>query len=495
MTTDTTVLQQETIGTTTSDWSQTVTFAPFNPSLGTLTGVEIGVTADVTGSVSVENLGSTAATENVSQLGSISVFDPDGAFITGGTSDATGSVALGAYDGTDNYAGTSGATLPNLSSTQSILSGTTADLALFTGSNPVPLTVDASVLFDETGAGNIQTLSHASAGAVITLQYDYIPIVSGGTSGSTDASSRLREAILPEFPVTYSVPSIVNYVTSSPQTFTIADATTGWTDDLSVAKFDPTLGALGSVNITVVGNEDASVGAANLGAAPAHVNAIETATLTLALPGPTASVAVSPSVFDLGMFLGRADGSDAFSGTAGELDQGMTTTATTSTQLTSVWDLTPFIGSGDISLPLSSISAASLDGPGNLLTELLDQAGATVTISYTYTPKTPGLQILGRPETSSDPTLTWTGDTNTNLANAGNWNPSASPTDEDLLDFSSGGGALTGTVAVQSLLFQGNESWNLTGSLAALEMADVASDTNDAVSVTVLGGGNLIPGG
>src|ERR1039457_2029679 len=183
MTTDTTVLQQQTIATTTSNWSHTVTFAPFDPTLGTLVDVQVGITADVTGSVSLENLGATSGTAVVSLPGEISVFDPSGAFIADVNADATGSATLAASDGTDNYLGNSGTTLAGLSSTQSLLDFyqvTTSDLAVCSGTDPVSLTVDASVLLDEAGLANLQALSHAGAGAVISLQYDYI--AAGGTN-------------------------------------------------------------------------------------------------------------------------------------------------------------------------------------------------------------------------------------------------------------------------------------------------------------------------
>ncbi len=77
-----------------------------------------------------------------------------------------------------------------------------------------------------------------------------------------------------------------------------------------------------------------------------------------------------------------------FSGTSGRLDQGLTATASNSFQLSSSADLAAFIGSGTITLPLSSVAASTLSSPGNLLTEPLDQAGASVSISYTYTPTT-----------------------------------------------------------------------------------------------------------
>jgi hypothetical protein len=386
MATDTTILQQQTIADTPSNWSQTVTFAPFDPTLGTLTDVQIGVTAEVTGTVSLENLGPTSGTDYVSLPGTVSVFGPDDAPITSATVTANGSASLGAFDGADDYLGNSGTTLAGLSGTQSFLDiyqGTTSELALFSGSNPVPLTVDASVLFEEVGSGNLQALSHASAGAVISLQYDYIPAPTSGvgfgnfsSASFTMIESGLNVGTYIDSPVT---------LTTVPQTITVADAPTGWSTELSAAQFDPSLGTLDSVNITLTGNEIASVAAANLGATAASLGFSETPTFTLVTPDPNTYVRATPSV-TAGMSLAGYDGAEDFAGPSGQTDQGLTANAQTTAELTSTQNLAAFTGDGSITLPLYAFSASSLAGPADLLTQLADQAGATVSISYTYTP-------------------------------------------------------------------------------------------------------------
>jgi hypothetical protein len=384
-TTDTTILQQQTIAETPSNWSQTVTFAPFDPRLGTLTDVKIGITAEVTGTISLENLGPTSGTDYVSLPGTVSVFGPDDTQIASVTATANGSASLGAFDGADNYLGNSGTTLPDLSGTQSFLDiyqSTTSELALFSGNNPVPLTVDASVLFEEVGTSNLQTLSHASAGAVISLQYDYIPTPPGASSGYHGGVTDTVGLFFGEVNLPVSSPVTL---TTTPQTITVADAPTGWSKELSAAQFDPSLGTLDSVNITLTGNETASVAAENLGTTPATLGFSETPTLSLVTPDPNTYVRATPSVV-AGMSLAGYDGSEDFAGTSGQTDHGLTATAQTTADLTSAQDLAAFTGDGSITLPLYAFGASSLAGPADLLTQLADQAGATVSISYTYTP-------------------------------------------------------------------------------------------------------------
>ena len=180
-------------------------------------------------------------------------------------------------------------------------------------------------------------------------------------------------------------PSSHPHLTTTPQTLTVADALTGWSKELSAAQFDPSLGTLDSVNITLTGDETASVAAENLGATAATLGFSETPTLTLVTPDPNTYVRATPTVTD-GMTLAAYDGSEDFAGTSGQTEQGLTATAQTTAELTSTQDLAAFTGDGSITLPMYAFGASSLAGPADLLTQLADRAGATISISYTYTP-------------------------------------------------------------------------------------------------------------
>ncbi len=57
--------------------------------------------------------------------------------------------------------------------------------------------------------------------------------------------------------------------------------------------------------------------------------------------------------------------------------------------LTDPAELAAFAGAGTVDLTLSASGASTINGPGNLLTRLLAQAGAQVQISYTYLPSGP----------------------------------------------------------------------------------------------------------
>ncbi|GEM_PF-7003512 len=76
-----------------------------------------------------------------------------------------------------------------------------------------------------------------------------------------------------------------------------------------------------------------------------------------------------------------------FSGGSGRFDTGLANTAATKMSFTSgSLDLSAFIGSGTLSVPITTSGTASAEGPGNMYMELLTKAGATTSISYGYRP-------------------------------------------------------------------------------------------------------------
>lgn len=77
MPSDSTVIQTQTIADSKPDWDQLVSFAQFDPSLGTLVDVRIGITGDVDSTASIENLGAAAASVGLSVPVTFEVFSPD----------------------------------------------------------------------------------------------------------------------------------------------------------------------------------------------------------------------------------------------------------------------------------------------------------------------------------------------------------------------------------------------------------------------------------
>lgn len=297
MTVESTVPQQHTITGETGNFTQTVTFQPFAPSLGTLVDVEIGVTSETTGIVPVENLPAAPATVGASIDTSGAVYDPAGTMIGVEGAQAGADSALGAFDGTIDYVGNSGTIVTDPSASNSELTvyqPGTSRLELYSGTSLVALGADRTVSSLDCSPGGLQTLSRVNAGAV---------------SGDVD---------------------------------------------VSIAMEGPATAA------DVVGET-------------------MEASLSRAVAGSSSYLVVNPATVNATMFLGAYYGVADFAGSSGRIDQGPVTTASGALRLTGN-DLALFTGTG--TLDLSVAGSSSVGGSGDLLTRILDQAGATVLVEY-----------------------------------------------------------------------------------------------------------------
>ena len=101
----------------------------------------------------------------------------------------------------------------------------------------------------------------------------------------------------------------------------------------------------------------------------------------MTLPNGLGVATADPSIHS-STVLAAFDGTIDFAGASGENLTGLTGTELTSSEVTG--DLSAFVGAGTIALPIAADSPSVLTGPADLATELLTEAGATVTISYTY---------------------------------------------------------------------------------------------------------------
>lgn len=103
-----------------SSQDQVVSLPRFDPALGTLTGIEIEVNAQLDAVASLENLNSTSAVLRVTHENAITVTGPGGP-MAGEAPAQTFTGALGAYDGVNDSSGASGFRFPQRSSSVNIL--------------------------------------------------------------------------------------------------------------------------------------------------------------------------------------------------------------------------------------------------------------------------------------------------------------------------------------------------------------------------------------
>jgi hypothetical protein len=238
------------------------------------------------------------------------------------------------------------------------------------------------------GNGNLAVLLHGSAGATLSLQYD----AATPDSGDQSAGDVTYSFLINSFPVSAGL------VYTTPQVVTLPSQTSGWTGTASFAQFNPALGTLDAILLNSGNTISGTFSAENLESVPAWVDMVESVNMNVALPNHAVVLSSSANNYDF-LNLGAYDGAADFTGSSGQGDTIVDSVPTTSnrpvgypidryseTTLVAGADLAAFTGVGTIALPVTTVGQSSVTGPSNLFTEITQQTGGTVSVSYVYTP-------------------------------------------------------------------------------------------------------------
>jgi len=169
--------------------ASTLAFDGFDPSLGVLDGVLVSVAADASGSVRLENLDPVAGTATVGQVAAVTLTGPGGMALVSSTVSFSGTRQLAAFDGTDDFAGASGAAI-----TGSLPAGTAGSAAVTSAptsafrSGPVALGVTRAGSTTLDAPGNLDIATTLQAGATVTLTYHYVAPTISYTNTATGIS-------------------------------------------------------------------------------------------------------------------------------------------------------------------------------------------------------------------------------------------------------------------------------------------------------------------
>ncbi|MCB9150173.1 MAG: choice-of-anchor E domain-containing protein [Caldilineaceae bacterium] len=152
-----------------------LTFSQFDPSVGVLTGVEVSLSGDVSGTLGYENVNGAVNTFNIEYEVDLTVDLPNAA-----TATANGMVAemlpnVPAFDGALDYGGASGGQRPvSVPLANTVQFTDTPTLALFAGAGAISLPVAATSAFTVTGQGPAVAQFNTSAAAAGTVRYTYV---------------------------------------------------------------------------------------------------------------------------------------------------------------------------------------------------------------------------------------------------------------------------------------------------------------------------------
>lgn len=159
----------------TTNWANSITFPQFNPALGTLDSIQFILNGHVEGSAGFENKDNEPATITMDLQAMLRLRRPDSSVLVLTLPVVSTIDNVLAWDGIDDYAGDSGETYLNLAanSSDSAISSSPADIALFTGIGSIILPVTANGASTGSGAGNLLLQFSTFASADATVIYTY----------------------------------------------------------------------------------------------------------------------------------------------------------------------------------------------------------------------------------------------------------------------------------------------------------------------------------
>ncbi len=181
-----TIVQTQEVGLTNvgSSFAVPVTFNDFDPGQGTLTAITLGLEASFSGTVGIENVSNVPDVASGIIGGSVTVATNDNSLVAQVSPSAAGATHdFSAFDGTLDFAGTSGAT----DAVSGAALGTTTIapgfvLPLFTGNDQIFLTLTASTFPVADGIENEAVKDTANAHATVQLTYTYTPVPEPGAA-------------------------------------------------------------------------------------------------------------------------------------------------------------------------------------------------------------------------------------------------------------------------------------------------------------------------
>lgn len=388
--------QQQTFSGIKAGESATVTFARFDSSLGYLKSVSISIAGTLTGTARLENLGGAAAQTKFGVAGTLSVALPAGNVAKTAQTEKTAidtTVTLGAFDGSTDFDGLSGVTAVSQVSAYSDLDfANFASDPSFQGPGTVDLTVTATTSLHLSGAANLLSEILTAGTGRVDIGYEYEPFattIDTSTWGGviTTAVANLNDSVV-------YIDRFAHAVTSASQVFTLDPALSGWTRPIAIDRFDPMLGTLLRINVGITAAVDATLSVENLGVGPTSITLDDSAKFTIDALG-TQVLSFTPGSWISGSsqpytaaVLNGFDGTRDFAGSSGAViaPPHAYTGVTHTQQIYSAALLAAFTGDGTETMSVSTLGNVTIDGGGDLLTQFLQNTGATVEIAYVYNP-------------------------------------------------------------------------------------------------------------
>jgi hypothetical protein len=160
-----------------TSWSASVSLPMFDPALGTLQQIGFTFDAGTSGTVEIENLDASPIVAQVQFSTFLTLTRPNLSTIAVANPTYFFQQNFAAFDGTIDFAGTSGSSLfpTSAASVQAVSPPPASDLSMFTGAGTITLPVTAVNASSFQGGGNYALVLSQQASATVTVCYTYQP--------------------------------------------------------------------------------------------------------------------------------------------------------------------------------------------------------------------------------------------------------------------------------------------------------------------------------
>ncbi len=161
---------------------------------------------------------------------------------------------------------------------------------------------------------------------------------------------------------------------------------TDFISSVSVSQFNPALGTLTSVSLSLSDTETASINVENTSSTGRTIGVSMSDTISVTGPTASTSLSVNPTI-STSDALTAFDGTQDLSGADSASHPGLTNTVSASTTTSAAADLALFTGVGSIVFPVNAAGSSTTTAPSNVATDLQNGDGVTVTVTYNFTPR------------------------------------------------------------------------------------------------------------
>lgn len=178
-------------------------------------------------------------------------------------------------------------------------------------------------------------------------------------------------------------------ISTAPQTesftHTFNTASTNLVQVGSLPQFNPALGTLTEIDISINGQITSDIRVENMDSSPAVITGTVAGDLNVTGPdfNQTFATTSQNQTFDASAYDGTLD----FGGTSGKNFGNVTVPGSSAFTMTSAGELAAYSGTGNVTIDEEPVANSSATGGGNLDVQIASNGSATITVTYHYIPE------------------------------------------------------------------------------------------------------------